>query len=33
MLPDKYRDGLDISIMGMNIAVRTFVNGEKVILK
>jgi hypothetical protein len=33
MLPDKYRDGLDLTIMGMNIAVRTYVNGDKVTLE
>jgi hypothetical protein len=33
MLPDKYRDGIDFSIMGMNISVRTYVNGDKVILE
>jgi len=33
MLPDKYRDGLDLTVMGMNIAIRTFVNGDKVILE
>jgi hypothetical protein len=33
MLPDKYRDGLDLTIMGMNIAIRTIVNGEKVSLE
>jgi hypothetical protein len=33
MLPDKYRDGIDFSIMGMNISVRTYVNGDKVLLE
>lgn len=33
MLPDKYRDGIDFSIMGMNVSVRTYVNGDKVILE
>jgi hypothetical protein len=33
MLPDKYRDGLDLTVMGMDVAIRTYVNGEKVILE
>ena len=33
MLPDKYRDGIDFSIIGADISVRTYVNGDKVILE
>ena len=33
MLPDKYRDGIDFTVMNMSMAVRTWVNGDKVILE
>jgi hypothetical protein len=33
MLPDKYRDGIDFTVMNMEVKVRTWVNGDKIVLE
>jgi len=33
MLPDKFRDGIELTIMNMNVTVKTLVNGDKVSLE
>ena len=33
MLPDKYRDGIDFTVMNMEVKVRTWVNGDDIVLE